>query len=75
MKLFVEHNRLKARFPCVKNTCLNTLEAIKTVTGITSAASRYTGNNAKTINQLGSDNSNTVQLNNNFLQYGETPQL
>ena len=45
------------------------------MTGITSAASQYTGNNAKTVNQLDSDNSNTVQLNNNSLQYGETPQL
>ena len=60
---------------CVKNTCVNTLGAIKTMTGITSAASQYTGNNAITVNQLDSDNSNTVQLNNNSLQYGETPQL
>ena len=59
----------------VKNTCVNTLGAIKTMTGITSAASQYTGNDAKTVNQLDSDNSNTVQLNNNSLQYGETPQL
>ena len=59
----------------VKNTCLNTLGAIKTVTGITSAASQHTGNNAKAVNQLDSNNSNTVQLNNNSLQYGETPQL
>ena len=45
------------------------------MTGITSAASQHTGNNAKAVNQLDSNNSNTVQLNNNSLQYGETPQL
>ena len=32
-------------------------------------------NNAITVNQLGSDNSNTAQLNNNSLRYGEFPLL
>ena len=60
---------------CVKNTCVNTLGAIKTMTGTVSAASQSTGNNALTVNQLDSDNTNTAQLNNNFLRYGESPPL
>ena len=45
------------------------------MTGTVSAASQSTGNNAITVNQLDSDNSNTAQLNNNSLRYGESPLL
>ena len=60
---------------CVKNTCVNTLGTTKTMTGTASAASQSTDNNAITVNQLDSDNSNTAQLNNNSLRYGESPLL
>ena len=45
------------------------------MTGTASAASQTTDNNAITANQLDSDNSNTTQLNNNSLRYGESPLL
>ena len=47
----------------------------KTITGTASAASQSTDNNAITVNQLDSENSNTAQLNNNSLRYGESPPL
>ena len=60
---------------CVKNTVVNSLDTTKTMTGTASDASQTTDNNAITANQLDSDNSNTTQLNNNSLRYGESPLL